>query len=115
MAGLSGKKLRTDKRSSLSIKRKILIYFISAIIIAGCTSIYPLLGYKDPIQKYDSVLENITLANNISSICKDFNTVARELMIDLNKDDLRTETHKLEVLNSTLRQRKWTCFFACFG
>jgi|BioPla2DNA2_1021312.scaffolds.fasta_scaffold02775_6 methyl-accepting chemotaxis protein len=105
MAGLSGKKLRTDKRSSLSIKRKILIYFISAIIIAGCTSIYPLLGYKDPIQKYDSVLENITLANNISSICKDFNTVARELMIDLNKDDLRTEyNNKLEVLNSTLRQ-----------
>jgi methyl-accepting chemotaxis protein len=102
MAGLSEKKLRTDKQSSVSIKRKILIYFISAIIIAGSTSIYPLLGYKDPIQKYDSVLENITLANNISSICKEFNAVARELMIDLNKDELRTEyNNKLELLNAT--------------
>lgn len=50
---------------SFSISKKLLATFVFIVIIMGSISFYPLVKYDEPIKKYDSILENIILANAI--------------------------------------------------
>ncbi|MCX7843293.1 MAG: methyl-accepting chemotaxis protein [Clostridia bacterium] len=74
-----------------SIKKKILSSFIFTVLIMGCTSFYPLVSYNQPIQKYDSILENITLANNIISLCQEYTEICKKLILDVKNSKLRNE------------------------
>ena len=88
---LNKKASKPSKVSSVSIRVKILVTFVLAILVMGCISFYPLISYNAPIQKYDSVLENITLANNIIKLSTEIKELDRKIIIDLKNEDLKKE------------------------
>ena len=79
--------------------------FAAAVLAAGCISLYPLFSYMEPIGRYDNVLENITVANNIIALSTEVHTDARNLMIDLKKEELRAiYNEKLEALKASVQK-----------
>jgi methyl-accepting chemotaxis protein len=107
MLGLAKKRLFDTFKSKLtgSIKSRILVSFAAAVLAAGCTSLYPLFSYMEPIGRYDNVLENITVANNIIALSTEVHTDARNLMIDLEKEELRAiYNEKIQALKASVQK-----------
>lgn len=91
------------KKSYSSIKNKILFYFIISIIIVGCSNLYPLISYQEPIGKYNDVLENITLANNISTMSSELYVDVQKLLNHMKDDVLRADyNEKIELMTTSL-------------
>lgn len=84
-----------NKKSFRSIKTKVIVYFIVAVIIVGSTSLYPLISYKEPINKYNEVLENITLASSISTISSELYLSVRKLFNNMNDGELRLSNENM--------------------
>lgn len=72
-----------------SIYTKIITAFICVIIIMGSISVFPLISYKQPIKKYDTILNNVILANTVINASADLTSSARQLFANPGNKDIR--------------------------
>ena len=90
-----------------SISMKILSAFFLAVIIMGGICLYPLISYREPIQRYDGVLENIATANNIIEISTQIRELNKQLFVDMANESLRKDYNgKLDTLQEHMQRLK---------
>lgn len=88
-----------------SIGAEIISTFIIAILIVGSISFFPLIMYKQPVEKYDAILKNIILANDTISAANEIKDSVPKLVVELNDEELRKDHNaKLEKLKKTVAE-----------
>lgn len=88
-----------------SISVKIISAFIMAILIMGSISFFPLIMYKQPVEKYDAILKNIISANDIISTSEEIKDSVRKLIVELDDEEVRKDYNaNLEKLKKTMSE-----------
>jgi methyl-accepting chemotaxis protein len=105
------KKNMINKSSSVkfynSINSKILLTFITGLLIMGSIVFLPLIGYTKSIKEYDGILDNITTANNIIITSSNIRTSVYNLMPQLEDKELRkTFNQNISTYKSQLSKLK---------
>jgi len=74
------------KRQHFNISRKLLIGFTAIILIMSSVAAYPMLAYNSPIKKLNTIMDNITLANDTLTVCFDLQKLLKDVLRDYTRD-----------------------------
>ncbi len=75
-----------NKRKHFNISRKLLIGFTVVILIMSSVAAYPMLAYNSPIRKLNTIMDNITLANDTLTACFDLQKLLKQVLRDYTRD-----------------------------
>lgn len=96
------KKTRLGSGSFLklnTIKAKLVVSFVIIILILEAVCIYPLISYKQPIQKYDDALDYVAKLGDIKTISDNmvfylYRATNTFKIVDFSDNTLRNETYE---------------------
>jgi methyl-accepting chemotaxis protein len=76
---------------TLTIRAKIMLTLLIAVIFMGGVSFYPLLTFRGTLSDYDSILDNVSSINRIVVLSQELKGVAVKLITNLEAKELRKE------------------------